>query len=161
MNKYFFIIPIVVLLVGCQSNQKEKAAEKAADSIAASTDSLDFDSTDAADAKPVKRLAAAYHGTLPCADCGGITTELSLYEDNTYELSEVYQGKGDGKPFLSRGNYTTDKGFENDDKAVLYVLDYDRQGHERYFLKSNSELIMLDRTGKRIKSVHNYTLVKK
>ncbi|MFX6794395.1 copper resistance protein NlpE N-terminal domain-containing protein, partial [Acinetobacter baumannii] len=33
-----------------------------------------------------------YKGTLPCADCEGIKTELELKDDKTYELTETYLG---------------------------------------------------------------------
>ncbi|MCO4292200.1 copper resistance protein NlpE [Solitalea sp. MAHUQ-68] len=163
MNKYFFILSTALILAGCQSNQKEKAAEKAADSIAAAADSLDVDSSDATISNTGKTLLATYSGVLPCADCEGIKTELELFQDNTYALKETYLGKGDGKKFISTGNYNTEKGFEIDRDASLYVIDYDKQGNERYFVQfsnKGNELTMLDRERKIIKSNLNYTLHK-
>ena len=34
--------------------------------------------------------AGTYEGTLPCADCPGIKTTITLKDDNTYTISEEY-----------------------------------------------------------------------
>jgi uncharacterized lipoprotein NlpE involved in copper resistance len=52
--------------------------------------------------------AGTYEGTLPCADCPGIETILTLSGDNTYTLSERYL-KGDQKPNESSGTLEWDK----------------------------------------------------
>lgn len=36
--------------------------------------------------------AGTYHGVLPCADCGGIDTTLTLNDNLTYALVQRYQG---------------------------------------------------------------------
>ncbi len=50
-----------------------------------------------------------YQGVLPCADCPGIKTVLTLRDDTTYDLSTEYLEKGDGEVVTS-GVYT----LEND-----------------------------------------------
>lgn len=45
-----------------------------------------------------------YEGTLPCADCSGILTQLTIREDTTYDLVSVYQGKEDAR-FETSGVY--------------------------------------------------------
>lgn len=52
---------------------------------------------------------ASYSGTLPCADCSGIGTTLSILPDTTYRLSEVYEGKS-GTPVYSTGRWKHDGG---------------------------------------------------
>lgn len=42
-----------------------------------------------------------YSGLLPCADCTGITTTLSLKGDHTYQLRSIYLNKG--TPFTEKG----------------------------------------------------------
>lgn len=37
--------------------------------------------------------AGIYAGTLPCADCEGIQTELALNDDNTFVIKQTYLGK--------------------------------------------------------------------
>ncbi len=53
---------------------------------------------------------ASFRGTLPCADCPGIETTLSLRADGVYVLRERYLGKPDGEfnPALDIGRYTLD-----------------------------------------------------
>lgn len=162
MKKIFYLGMAVIFLASCQSNQKQKAAENAADSIAASVDSTLAD-TSAAEDVVNKKLMESYAGTLPCADCEGIKTELSVYSDNTYVLKETYLGKGDGKPFESTGKLNTERGYEKDNDATVYVLDYDKPGEERYFVRftgKDKKLVMLDKQRKMIKTKLNYSLDK-
>lgn len=162
MKKIFYLGIAIVFLASCQSNQKQKAAETAADSIAASVDSALSD-TSAADEVANKKLMESYVGTLPCADCEGIKTELSIYSDNTYSLKETYLGKGDGKPFESTGKLNTERGYEKDNDATVYVLDYDKPGEERYFVRftgKGNKLVMLTKERKMIESKLNYSLDK-
>lgn len=42
-----------------------------------------------------------YSGLLPCADCTGIKTTLSLKGDHTYQLRSIYLNKG--TPFTEKG----------------------------------------------------------
>jgi uncharacterized lipoprotein NlpE involved in copper resistance len=37
-----------------------------------------------------------YSGTMPCADCDGVDTVLTLNQDETYQLTETYIGKANG-----------------------------------------------------------------
>lgn len=46
-----------------------------------------------------------YKGMVPCADCEGIITQLTLGADSTFELTLQYKGKGDGRPVVSKGTY--------------------------------------------------------
>ncbi len=49
--------------------------------------------------------AGAYAGVLPCADCPGIKTRLTLNRDGTYELSQQYLDRQPA-PSLVRGKFT-------------------------------------------------------
>ena len=46
-----------------------------------------------------------YQGTIPCADCEGIQTEIKLFGDKTYLKSAKYLGK-DESIFTSKGSFT-------------------------------------------------------
>lgn len=48
----------------------------------------------------------AYSGVLPCADCEGIRTEITLNQNETYTKRITYLGKADNKFFEEKGNYT-------------------------------------------------------
>lgn len=49
-----------------------------------------------------------YKGVLPCGDCDGIETVLTLNADMTYRLIETYQGEA-GKPASAKGIFVWDK----------------------------------------------------
>jgi heat shock protein HslJ len=50
----------------------------------------------------------AYNGILPCADCEGVITTLTLNSDNSYVILKRYLGKGKEINKL-RGSFTWDK----------------------------------------------------
>ncbi|OBW96430.1 hypothetical protein QV08_10110 [Gallibacterium salpingitidis] len=50
-------------------------------------------------------VVGQYQGTLPCADCEGIKTSLSLNEDKSFNLTSEYLGKKDAT-FTENGIYT-------------------------------------------------------
>ena len=107
-----------------------------------------------------------YVGTLPCADCSGIRTELTLFAHGptssgtaSYWLKETYLGRPEkDATFESGGSWTTQPG-KDDPKAVVYRLTEARSRESRYVLKlSADELKMLDRSGRPIQSKLDYSL---
>lgn len=111
-----------------------------------------------------------YWGTLPCADCAGIRTELTLVHDpatgqpSSYQLSETYLGSmsSEGKPNLTSGTFTVTQGVPGDAEAPVIRLDGGGQAdHAMAFERlSAGELRLLDRSGARISSNLNYTLTR-
>ena len=103
-----------------------------------------------------------YSGTLPCADCEGIVTELALHRqpDNRFTLKETYQGKN--QTFPSEGNYIVVHGTPSDPGATVIRLNPDKDKNlQRCFQQvDENELKMLDVDMKSIESNHNYTLKK-
>lgn len=94
-----------------------------------------------------------YFGTLPCADCPGIRTSLTLQEDGTYLLEQRYEERGDST-YIDQGNFTWDATggiitLKGSDNNVQY-----RVGEGRVFL--------LDQEGNRIEGAlaDHYTLTK-
>lgn len=77
-----------VLLAACGTDQPERL--KTADGR---------DSVVTVNSIPTAFVAAiapsSYRGTLPCADCSGIATTLSVFTDSTYRIAQRYEGKGD------------------------------------------------------------------
>ena len=82
-------------------------------------------------------------GVLPCADCEGIETELELNSDKTYEIKETYLGKGNGKPFESKGS------FQFDSKNPS-VIELDQAGDGRKYFVAEGYLKALDLEGNEI-----------
>jgi copper homeostasis protein (lipoprotein) len=104
---------------------------------------------------------AVFSGVLPCADCIGIRTELTLYTRNAFTLEQTYLGTKDGdRTFQSSGRWTTLRGTTADkDATVFYQLNPDKPAEARYFLKiSENEIKMLDREQREIQTKANYSL---
>ncbi|KQY52088.1 copper resistance protein NlpE [Lysobacter sp. Root494] len=92
----------------------------------------------------VKGFAGTFSGTLPCADCPGIDTTISLKPDGTYTVHEAYQGKPDS--FDGDGTWTAE---ENGQRVRLDPNSKSEQ--DRLFVvKSNDEIESLDLEGKPI-----------
>jgi uncharacterized lipoprotein NlpE involved in copper resistance len=120
-------------------------------------------------APPGQHVLAVYEGTLPCADCGGIRTELTLFTPGpsssgtaSYWLKETYLGKpAKDATFESGGSWTSQPG-THDPKSTVYHLTEARSRERRYYLKvSDNVLKLLDRSGRPIDSTLDYTLSRK
>src|SRR5690606_42104014 len=90
MNRFFFTFAccvMVFLFSHCQS--KSSSSETGADTSASSF-------PDMHNAQNALDWGGTYKGTLPCADCIGIETTITLHEDLTYSLSRIYLQKENG-----------------------------------------------------------------
>lgn len=86
-------------------------------------------------------LPAAFAGTLPCADCPGLETRLTLLDPGRYVLEETYLERGS---FVSRGTWQQTAG-------VLRLVP--RGGGERLFQRMGpSRLVPLDAQGRPIEA---------
>lgn len=116
-----------------------------------------------------RTFIGVFEGVLPCADCEGIKTELTLYQDvanadnNSYILKETYLGINTGDTtFTSKGKWDVLKGIKTDKEASVFFLNYDRPDESIYYLKEDeATIVMLDKEQNRIQSSLNYTLKKK
>ena len=102
-----------------------------------------------------------YDGVLPCANCGGIRTRLTLHVDRStgkptrYTATETYLATKDGdRTFEREGNWTVMRGSADDPDATVFQLDYDRPQTLRNFLRvGDRELWLLDRDQRVIPSL--------
>ncbi len=130
---YAAILLTGLFIASCGNNNQNARnndrTSMAVDSAHNSRNSLDYTGT--------------YSGTMPCADCSGIRTELTLNNDGTYTMVTVYEGKGsEGEnTFRDSGRYTW-----NNTGSVV-VLNNDST--EQYQVGEN-QLIALDMHGNRI-----------
>jgi heat shock protein HslJ len=95
--------------------------------------------------------SVTYRGVLPCADCEGIETVITLTEEGTYIRSLRYLGREDG--------YRRDQGeFEWNDTGSGIVLAAQEQAYQ----VGESRLFHLDRQGQRIDGplAERYVLMK-
>lgn len=115
------------------------------------------------------KLVGVYEGIFPCADCEGIKTQLTLYQDignaenNAYILKETYLTEKTGDTtFTVDGKWDILKGIKLNDSAIVYFLNYEDPDDARYFLKVDDDTIeMLDKEQQPIASQFRYILTRK
>lgn len=133
MNTFFyktFVVTLLILFTSCNFDKKKETPIESDTSIETVGDnsmtSLDWDGT--------------YEGELPCADCEGIKTIITINNDNTYVVKEIYMGK-DTIPKETNGTFKWDK----DGQRILFS---DGSRHS-YFVGENT-LTLLDSEGNKI-----------
>ena len=122
------------LLLACQAPAPEQATTPA---------EADSSTTAAADnSRTALDWAGTYHGTVPCADCQGIDTRITLNADGTYRMETIYLGR-------STEAQVTEGSFTWEDDGGRIVLGGVEPGTGRYRVGENV-LMHLDRNGERI-----------
>lgn len=125
MKKYSLILALT-FLAACQ---KPAAKNNADDKAHNAKNSLDFIGT--------------YKGILPCADCQGLETEITINENETFSIKSKYLGKGE-KVFVQKGHFTWNK------KGTTIILTDVENAPNQYFVGENT-LTQLDMSGQKIK----------
>lgn len=129
----------VFVLISCNENQKKTI--NSLEKIEIESNSLEN--------KQV--IFGTYIGTIPCADCSGISQKLTLKTDNTFILESIYLGNEDEKPFIEKGT------FKAENKQLVLSLK-----HAPSIYKIGIGYVeQLDMEGKQIQSSLNYKLTKK
>jgi NlpE N-terminal domain len=121
---------------------------------------------DSATAKSPMQLVAQYRGVLPCADCPGIDTTLSLFANSPndlaharYVLKSSYQERNHS--FTETGAWTIVHGTPDNPDATVYQLKPKNGGQPTNFLRvSDNEILQLDSERRRIDSKLNFSLKK-
>lgn len=83
-----------------------------------------------------------YFGVLPCADCEGIETLITLNKDKTFRLVTKYSGKSETE-FVDKGSFEWD---ESGSKIKLLGLE----GAPSNYQVGENKLVQLDMNGNRI-----------
>lgn len=144
MKKSIIALSIAsIFLVACSKTENKKTEEKAQTSATSEAVAETTVADNAHTAENALDWNGTYKGVLPCADCEGIETELELNSDKTYEIKETYLGKGDGKPFESKGS------FQFDSKNPS-VIELDQAGDGRKYFVAEGYLKALDLEGNEI-----------
>ena len=124
------ILPVLLtglFAVSCSKKEETKAETPQA----VEADSAQAQPEEAAKAEAPKKHVGEFSGKLPCADCPGIETKLTLNEDGSFLLDETYLEKKDGQ-FNAKGSYAVseDGAFvtlkeEGNDKPRVFLVEED------------------------------------
>ena len=153
MKKVVIAVSLVFLsLISCQK-QAEKDG-KSGDTTTVVNDSASSTVSDEHNSQNSLDYLGMYKGVLPCADCNGISTNIILNKDLSYEIITVYLGKRE-KIHREKGTFTWNK----DGNTI--ILNEIKNAPNQYFVGENT-LIQLDMEGKRITGelANKYVLVK-
>lgn len=100
MKRNFKLLLVIAIAIStayaCTNNNKNKSN---------TTTEVSQEFKDEHTAKNSIDWPGIYSGTLPCADCEGIDTELILNEDGTYSLTTSYIGVEDPATETIQGNF--------------------------------------------------------
>lgn len=139
----------LLLLASCGNPETASEKPTVVDSVIAKADTVA--------AAPVV-TSTTYAGTLPCADCAGIQTELTLRSDNSWAMHIIY----DKRPAKGPGSNE----FNEAGEWMLHGADtvhlMGRKDAPSMYIRTDSSLIQLDMRGKRIegKLASKYVLKK-
>lgn len=137
MLKKLSVFAFALLLVSC--GQKTKQAEESVEANASTEVAAVPDMHTAQNALDYE---GKYKGVLPCADCEGIETELTLDRNGNYVLKTTYLGKS-ATSFEKSGTYTW-----AEDGGTIILSDI-TDAPNRYFVGEN-QIFQLDMEGNRI-----------
>lgn len=100
-------------------------------------------------------IEMSWRGDLPCADCPGIRTTVTLLTDGSYRRDDAYLGTGEPGDtiFGEIGRFTLDRSGER----LTLEGSGERTGH--FLALADGNLRMLDGSGEDIDSDLNYTLI--
>ncbi len=131
MKKYLVAISLGMLLSGCSALQPTPS--ELGDT---SRNSIDWEGT--------------YEGILPCADCSGIKTTLTLKPEEVYEEVVEYIGQPDTQ-------YITEGRFQWDRKGNKVILS-----NKRKYMVGENQVFLLDSDGNRVTGelANSYRLIK-
>ncbi len=105
---------------------------------------------------PSPLLVGVFAGDLPCADCSGMATRLTLvrrgsdWAEGRYLMVQTYTGRS-APPVVTTGEWTTLRGDAVYPDSSVYQLDPDRpQGSQNFLKEGETRLRMLDPSSKRL-----------
>ena len=152
MKTYIFpvIIGICILALGLGMNACQSKG-----SVKSDKDKV-VDTDYANNSKNSVDWVGTYIGTVPCADCTGIYTQVTLKNDNTYSLQVKYLGKDDSTQ-LFEGTFQW-----NDVGNIIILSGLNEKSMPSSYLVGENKLIQMGMDGKVINGelVSNYILTK-
>lgn len=113
-----------------------------------------------------EQLTKTYTGTLPCADCSGLVTTLTLIKPSStqgdYILHEIYAEKMT-TPIVTEGKWTITRGIPSDPEAFVLTLTASdpNQGVTHYLMDGDNKLTLLGQDKNKIDAPFNLSLTAK
>lgn len=107
-----------------------------------------------------------YSGVLPCADCAGIRTTLTLYQDedgnpSRYQMRMEYLGTSADIAHTDSGNWASTTTTLNGQQYPLYILDpRTKDGQQRFIRNARNAVELVGADGEPADSGLNYTLIR-
>lgn len=144
------LVVLSILVISCNNKNTEKLTDES------TNDSIPAAMIDHHTSKIALDYIGSYNGILPCADCEGIETDLSLEDDKNFVLKTKYLGKKDATTDELRGTYSWNK------EGNTIILSANENGSSYYFVGENY-LKQLDMKGNKIVGdlAEKYVLQKK
>ena len=149
MKRVFFTPIFAAILLGFSSCGLQSKSEKSSKSIE-TVDAIDMHTS-----KISVNWKGTYKGTIPCANCEGIQTTLTL-DDATYVLEMTYLGKSD-QVYKTEGQFVW-----NEEGSCIALDNEETNGFNTQFRVGENVLWQLDYEGKQIegKFAEKYMLYK-
>jgi uncharacterized lipoprotein NlpE involved in copper resistance len=142
MKKYVLLfVALIVFSVACNNDSKQETAKGSAEVMVEDTTAVPRPAPDGASAKNSLDVLGIYKGVIPCADCEGIETIISLQSDSIYTVATTYLGKQE-KAITAKGKWNWVDGF-------TIALNGITNAPNKYFVGEN-KLMQLDMNGQKI-----------
>lgn len=126
------LLVALLALTSCKEKPKTEVIESV------DVEQIGFSGQDGHNSQNSLDWNGVYKGVVPCADCSGIETSLTLNRDYTYVLSTLYQGKED-QAHIYKGK------FDWDSSGAVIILD-EHNAKQRYKV-GEGYLLMLNTEG--------------
>lgn len=156
MKKLLLFALTAALFASCGQSNKQKEGEEAQESVATNEAAQAELGNDGHNAQNSLDWFGTYEGLTPCADCEGIKVKVTLNEDQTFAIHNVYIKNGKEE---SPTDYTGK--FVWDESGSIITLEGAKDVPTKFFV-AEGRIIILDQEGKRIEGAlaDNYVLNK-
>ncbi len=153
----FSVFVLLTVLTACNGTSDHAAHDSTAADHSMHSTTADSSSDTAVVSQAL--IVENYSGIVPCADCEGIETSVTLKSDSTYDLHLLYIGRKSKGP---GSNEFGESGKWMKHGADIIHLTGVKDGPSMY-LKTDSSLIQLDMKGEKItgKLADKYELKKR
>ena len=145
-----FILPVLIAglaLTSCKKTEEVKTDDAAVTETASAPDPATTESTATVPVRDTTETSVDWNGTytgkIPCADCPGIETKLTLNSDKTYTLDENYLEKKDGK-FSEKGTFTW-----SPDGSFITLNNGEKDGIQKVFFVGENQVFQAEKVGDR------------